>query len=67
MRRQAASAPGTRSLHQNNDERGKTMRRFAWLKTLRTGYAFCVGILLGSAAPALKLCVSDFNNDQVLR
>lgn len=43
------------------------MRRFAWLKTLRTGYSFCVGILLGSAAPALKLCVSDFNNDQVLR
>lgn len=44
------------------------MRRVAaWLKTLRTGYAFCAGTLLCGAAPALELFVSDFNNDQVLR
>lgn len=44
------------------------MRRFAWLKTLRTGYAFCVGILLFTVvAPALELFVSDFSNDPVLR
>jgi len=31
------------------------MPRSAWLKTFRTGYAFCLGILLCNAAPATAM------------
>jgi hypothetical protein len=52
----------TRALNQSKGEGPKIMRRFSWLKTFRTGYAFYVGVLLCSAAPALEpFRVFDFD------